>query len=165
MNVCRRFSSQALQQLNKWRSMPGVKRVRKDVTKKAGYRVRVADGKLHGEPTPTMKQPQSMKDRQQAWVLAGLKHLRAPVVICWELISGTFSLMRGHFKTKLFEKTLLRYLVVFCCGHSPFESGTSKSIQGSGDVGEFAVCNSQPQLGAAIPAFRNICWHDGGDQT
>jgi len=32
------------------------------------------------KPSPTIKQPRSMKDRQQLWVLSGLKHLRAPVV-------------------------------------------------------------------------------------
>ena len=31
--------------------------------------------------SPTIRQPRSMRDRQQLWVLAGLKHLRAPVVL------------------------------------------------------------------------------------
>ena len=31
------------------------------------------------EESPTIRQPRSMKDRQQLWLLAGLKHLKAPI--------------------------------------------------------------------------------------
>lgn len=31
-------------------------------------------------PSPRVLEPRSMKDRQQAWVLAGLKHIGAPCV-------------------------------------------------------------------------------------
>ena len=31
------------------------------------------------EESPTIRQPRSMKDRQQLWLLAGLKDLKAPI--------------------------------------------------------------------------------------
>ena len=44
---------------------------------------------FHDE-VPMLKQPRSMKDRQQMWVLAGLKHLRAPVVFWIAVVVGLF---------------------------------------------------------------------------
>lgn len=46
----------------------------------AKRRVKKVLEKTPFKPSPTIKQPRSMKDRQQLWVLSGLKHLRAPVV-------------------------------------------------------------------------------------
>ena len=44
-------------------------------------RVKRADGQQPFQPSPYLKQPRSMKDRQQMWVLSGLRHLKAPIVV------------------------------------------------------------------------------------
>lgn len=47
------------------------------------------------QPSLTIRQPRSMKDRQQAWVLAGLRHIRAPIVF-WFLDIHLFPMMVGN---------------------------------------------------------------------
>ena len=51
--------------------------------KEVQRRVKGLDSKMPFQESPTLKQPRSMKDRQQAWVLAGLKHIRAPLAPCF----------------------------------------------------------------------------------
>ena len=53
----------------------------KMLKKEVDHRVKKIDKALPFQPSPRVLQPRSMKDRQQLWVLSGLKHLGAPVVL------------------------------------------------------------------------------------
>jgi len=54
-------------------------------------RVKKIDKALPFQPSPRVLQPRSMKDRQQLWVLSGLKHLGAPLVLA-TMINMVFSI-------------------------------------------------------------------------
>ena len=53
------------------------KSLKKDAVKR---KVKAMDKKMPFQVSPRTIQPRSMRDRQQMWCLAGLKHIRAPVV-------------------------------------------------------------------------------------
>lgn len=61
--------------------------------READRRIKQMDRRQPFQPTPRVIQPRSLKDRQQMWVLSGLRHLKAPVVVC--LNSHSFFLMVG----------------------------------------------------------------------
>lgn len=72
-------------QPNQWPAAPfltcavvmGKKVLKKDIKTKVAR----VQWELPFQPSPRTFQPRSMKDRQHAWVLAGLKYLKAPMVI------------------------------------------------------------------------------------
>ena len=57
-------------------------KTRKAILKKeTDRRVNQMDSRQPFQPSPRVMQPRSQKDRQQMWVLSGLRHLKAPVVV------------------------------------------------------------------------------------
>ena len=55
---------------------------KKDVNK----RVEKCTKRMPFQPSPRTIQPRSMKDRQQMWCLAGLRYLKAPIVVWCEIV-------------------------------------------------------------------------------
>lgn len=55
-------------------------KVKKILKRDVNRRIAAEDKKMPFQPSPTIAQPRSMKDRQQMWILSGLTHIRAPLV-------------------------------------------------------------------------------------
>lgn len=125
----------------------------------AKRRVKKVLEKTPFKPSPTIKQPRSMKDRQQMWVLSGLKHLRAPVVF-W--ISNQYTFVSDLYVKVWFTIDFSQrnnwWHTCVCIRNSP-------SYWGLGDTCKHGLCDSWPVMGWADRSHRNICWMYGGDKA
>lgn len=64
-------------------AIPFPKMVKKLSKKDIKKKVARCDKRMPFQPSPRVMQPRSMKDKQQMWCLAGLKHLGAPLAL-WQ---------------------------------------------------------------------------------
>ena len=109
-------------------------KVKKILKKEVKQRVEKACQAMPFQETPRVHQPRCMKDRQQSWVLSGLKHLGAPMVTC----------MANAFVGGITLYTWDTLGVGVFLGSPPMEV---RFISGSGNAGVIGVCHSQPPVG------------------
>ena len=101
--------------------------VRKLQQKDVKKRVKKSTKRMPFQPSPRTIQPRSMKDRQQMWCLAGLRHLRAPIVVWFEMVISFDMYMlimrsRGSFPTSIWNFQYGSFNMAISVGYQTLQS-------------------------------------------